>query len=692
MDKCLQILNSVTQSYVIFAVAFVYVNGEINSYCAPYQGSICSSYLSTTNSKLVWFENNTSSWANEQISKDLWNELNLKEPCRSAAKKLLCMYAFPECLLKDNMHNGLPLCYEDCIAVKEQFCYNVWALLEDNKKTGIFLQKRGHFRLPNCDILPKYEPNHKALKSAPTCSYAGVMDMRQEDITYECVVGNGRFYQGMRNVTRDDLPCQRWDTQEPHTHVRPPSYLPELQDAENYCRNAGGEVDRPWCFTRDPAVRWQYCDVPMCTAQQHAHSNSNVSTTDHASSHNNSLSRSTHPVLVRMDQYLTPKVLAVTCAVGLLALLVAVGSVVAGILLCRRRKRRRKRRFNRSNNRPSNDQRNSLLDIDIDLRKLPSNQAYHRTGAQLNPRLEQLEFPRNDIIYVRDLGQGAFGRVFQARAPGLVADEEFTLVAVKMLKDDATEDLQDDFEKEACLLAEFDHPNIVKLLGICAIGRPMCLLFEYMARGDLNEYLRQCSTQRNASCFMTKGDNTGDSSDGGEMAMSHLQQLNIALQIAAGMVYLSDRKFVHRDLATRNCLINENMVVKIADFGLSQKIYLQDYYKGDEHDAIPVRWMPLESILYNKYTAESDVWAFGVCVWEIFTFALQPYYGMTHEEVVRYLKAGHVLPAPEHAPPAIYELMRRCWAARPQDRPPFRALHHHLQVAAHQAQLVQQQS
>ncbi|KAH0822359.1 hypothetical protein GEV33_000432 [Tenebrio molitor] len=129
-------------------------------------------------------------------------------------------------------------------------------------------------------------------------------------------------------------------------------------------------------------------------------------------------------------------------------------------------------------------------EVNIDLDKLPSNMAYHRHGVTLNPKLEKLEFPRNDIIYIKDLGQGAFGRVFQAKAPGLVSGEEFTLVAVKMLKDDASEDMQDDFEKEACLLAEFDHPNIVKLLGVCAIGRPMCLLFEYMGKGDLNEFLR----------------------------------------------------------------------------------------------------------------------------------------------------------------------------------------------------------
>jgi len=213
------------------------------------------------------------------------------------------------------------------------------------------------------------------------------------------------------------------------------------------------------------------------------------------------------------------------------------------------------------------------------LDKLPNNEAYHKTSAQLNPMLEKLEFPRNNIIYVRDLGQGAFGRVFQAKAPGLVPGEEFTNVAVKMLKEEASDDLLLDFEREACLLAEFDHPNIVKLLGVCALGRPMCLLFEYMGRGDLNEFLRSCSPSSYIIRAPSNADDNGAKT--GELSrLSHMDLINIALQVASGMVYLSDRKFVHRDLATRNCLINDQMIVKIADFGLSQKIYLQDYYKG----------------------------------------------------------------------------------------------------------------
>lgn len=313
--------------------------------------------------------------------------------------------------------------------------------------------------------------------------------------------------------------------------------------------------------------------------------------------------------------------------------------------------------------------------IEIDLTKLPSNMAYHCTDFKLNPKLESLEYPRNDIIYIRDIGQGAFGRVFQAKAPGLFKGEPFTMVAVKMLKDEATEDMQQDFEREACLMADFDHPNIVKLLAVCAIGKPMCLLFEYMGRGDLNAFLRSCSP----SNYIVRGP-SGDFSD---VRLTLLDLLSISKQVAAGMVYLSDRKFVHRDLATRNCLVNDQMVVKIADFGLSQKIYLSNYYKGSENDAIPIRWMPLEALLYNRFTIESDVWAFGVVLWEIFSFGLQPYFGMTHEEVIKFIKDGNCLPYPENTPGPIYQVMKNCWNRKVSARPPFTTLFKQL-TAAHE--------
>lgn len=616
-------------TYLILVVIASICKAEYDGYCASYNGKICSSYLNNTG--FVWYNmsnDNTGGWLNEQITTGLWDEMiaTLKEPCRSAAEKLLCLYAFPECSMQNNHEIGLPLCYEDCIAVKQQFCHIDWALAEDNKQRGIYFKSRGHFELPDCDRLPKY----KVENSSRSCSYAGLTEMKTEEITYDCIKDRGRFYQGKVNRTKDGLECQNWDSQTPHSHVRPPNVFSEIRDAENYCRNAGAEEHVPWCFTTNSTVRWQYCDIPRCAES-----------------------------FAKEEHMLTPTFLLITSGIGLATILV---TMLLILLLCHRIHKRR-----------SGYGRTGTGEVTIDLDKLPSNMAYHRTAITLNPKLEQLEYPRNDIIYIRDLGQGAFGRVFKAKAPGLVPGEDFTMVAVKMLKEEASEDLQDDFEKEACLLAEFEHPNIVKLLGVCAMGRPMCLLFEYMGRGDLNEFLRQCSPNNYILRSMDMDD--GHREIYRDNQLTHLDLLNVAMQVACGMVYLSDRKFVHRDLATRNCLIDDSMVVKIADFGLSQKIYLQDYYKGDEHDAIPVRWMPLESILYNKYTAESDVWAFGVCLWEIFSFALQPYFGMTHEEVVRFLKAENVLSCPDNTPSSVYELMKQCWQQKPIDRPSFRTIH-----------------
>lgn len=159
------------------------------------------------------------------------------------------------------------------------------------------------------------------------------------------------------------------------------------------------------------------------------------------------------------------------------------------------------------------------------------------------------------------------------------------------------------------------------------------------------------------------------------------------------MVYLSDRKFVHRDLASRNCLLDATGNCKIADFGLSQRVYSShggnDYYRGDEEDAIPIRWMPPEAVLQNKYTIESDVWAFGVLLWEIFSLALQPYYGLSHEEVVKYVKSGKVLQCPENTPKSMHNVMVKCWNLRPSERPVFRSIHRELETVGRELILIQ---
>ena len=208
----------------------------------------------------------------------------------------MCAYAFPKCLLKHGWDPvGLPLCYEDCIAVKLLFCFREWALIEENKHSGIAVKSRGHFQLPDCDSLPRINDTsspctpakltemapeeitctaNRILIFIPTCpvqqvaeypmygihSFVSVLFSKKDD----CQKGRGRFYQGTINVTKSGLTCQRWDRQEPHSHKSPPFVFPEVQNSENYCRNAGGEERYPWCYTTDANIRWQHCDIPRC--------------------------------------------------------------------------------------------------------------------------------------------------------------------------------------------------------------------------------------------------------------------------------------------------------------------------------------------------------------------------------------------------------------------------------------------
>ncbi|KAH0628373.1 hypothetical protein JD844_009448 [Phrynosoma platyrhinos] len=497
-------------------------------------------------------------------------------------------------------------------------------------------------------------------------------------VSATCYKGNGLTYKGSVNVTASGIPCQKWNEQVrkhiskwkkelktpsgnyyiischqvPHSHRKAPQVFPELSNAVNYCRNPGGINEQPWCYTKDASVKWEYCNIPHCGDE--------------------SLSRGITKPSVAVPHYppsFSPAYSMTVIIAIISSFAVLFIFIITALICCRRRKQWKNK------TREAAPPALTTLPSELLLDRLHPNPMYQRMPLLLNPKLFSLEYPRNNIEYVRDIGEGAFGRVFQARAPGLLPYEPFTMVAVKMLKEEASADMQADFQREAALMAEFDNPNIVKLLGVCAVGKPMCLLFEYMAFGDLNEYLRNRSPRSLCSLSDNNLDIGIRPSSPNFLALSCTDQLYIAKQVAAGMAYLSERKFVHRDLATRNCLVGENMVVKIADFGLSRNMYSADYYKANENDAIPIRWMPPESIFYNRYTTESDVWAYGVVLWEIFAFGMQPYYGMAHEEVIYYVRDGNILSCPDNCPLELYNLMRLCWSKQPSDRPSFASIH-----------------
>ncbi|XP_038161251.1 high affinity nerve growth factor receptor [Cyprinodon tularosa] len=275
---------------------------------------------------------------------------------------------------------------------------------------------------------------------------------------------------------------------------------------------------------------------------------------------------------------------------------------------------------------------------------------------------------RQDIVLKWELGEGAFGKVYLAECANLSPDSDKMLVAIKTLKD-ANESTRQDFQREAELLTVLQHQHIVRFYGVCTDGEPLAMVFEYMRHGDLNRFLR------------AHGPDARMLEESKMPPMGQLtlpQMLHIAAQIASGMVYLASLHFVHRDLATRNCLVGEGLVVKIGDFGMSRDIYSTDYYRVGGRTMLPIRWMPPESIMYRKFTTESDIWSFGVVLWEIFTYGKQPWYQLSNSEAIECITQGRELERPRTCPKEVYLLMQGCWQREPQQRMVIKDIHSRL--------------
>uniref|UniRef100_A0AAQ5XWL6 Fibroblast growth factor receptor 4 n=1 Tax=Amphiprion ocellaris TaxID=80972 RepID=A0AAQ5XWL6_AMPOC len=279
------------------------------------------------------------------------------------------------------------------------------------------------------------------------------------------------------------------------------------------------------------------------------------------------------------------------------------------------------------------------------------------------------EFPRENLTLGKPLGEGCFGQVVRAEAYGINKDspEQATTVAVKMLKDDATDKDLADLISEMELMKVMDkHKNIINLLGVCTQDGPLYVLVEYASKGSLREYLR---ARRPPGM-----DYTFDVTKVPEEQLTFKDLLSCAYQVARGMEYLASKRCIHRDLAARNVLVTEDNVMKIADFGLARGVHQIDYYKKTTNGRLPVKWMAPEALFDRVYTHQSDVWSFGVLMWEIFTLGGSPYPGIPVEELFKLLKEGHRMDKPSNCTHELYMMMRECWHAVPTQRPTFKQL------------------
>ncbi|XP_077448343.1 fibroblast growth factor receptor 4 [Stigmatopora argus] len=279
------------------------------------------------------------------------------------------------------------------------------------------------------------------------------------------------------------------------------------------------------------------------------------------------------------------------------------------------------------------------------------------------------EFPRDNLTLGKPLGEGCFGQVVRAEAYGINKDapNQATTVAVKMLKDDATDKDLADLISEMELMKVMDkHKNIINLLGVCTQDGPLYVLVEYASKGSLREYLR---ARRPPGM-----DYTFDVTKVPEEQLTFKDLLSCAYQVARGMEYLASKRCIHRDLAARNVLVTEDNVMKIADFGLARGVHQIDYYKKTTNGRLPVKWMAPEALFDRVYTHQSDVWSFGVLMWEIFTLGGSPYPGIPVEELFKLLKEGHRMDKPSNCTHELYMMMRECWHAVPTQRPTFKQL------------------
>ncbi|XP_017106174.2 focal adhesion kinase 1 isoform X2 [Drosophila bipectinata] len=299
-------------------------------------------------------------------------------------------------------------------------------------------------------------------------------------------------------------------------------------------------------------------------------------------------------------------------------------------------------------------------------------------GDYSTPTVRNYELDRAHITPSAKIGVGQFGDVYvgtytlpkSAKAKNYVGNgkdssnsnqrnadgrPDVIQVAIKTCKANDDPEKTENFLAEAYIMQKFDHPHIIRLIGICSV-MPIWIVMELAKLGELRAYLKTNSER-----------------------LTHGTLLKYCYQLSTALSYLESKKFVHRDIAARNVLVSTPTCVKLADFGLSRWVSDQSYYHSTPTVALPIKWMSPESINFRRFTTASDVWMFGVCIWEILMLGVKPFQGVKNSDVISKLENGERLPLPPNCPPRLYSLMSQCWAYEPLKRPNFKRIKETLQ-------------
>ncbi|RUS89301.1 hypothetical protein EGW08_002908, partial [Elysia chlorotica] len=299
------------------------------------------------------------------------------------------------------------------------------------------------------------------------------------------------------------------------------------------------------------------------------------------------------------------------------------------------------------------------------------------------------EFPRERLKLLEVIGKGKFGQVWSAEVLNIIGTGQWELVAVKMCKETSTDVEKMDFLNEVALVSEIPkHLNVVNYLGCCTAIEPSLLIMEYITGGDLLRFLRKhrkfdlYADQPNvdtrselilsAETAEVRHANTANwAKMAREMSFVNLSFQPDDLSMEVCLKHRITLQIIHRDLAARNVLVSDRGVCKITDFGLARSTDESDTYERTSKGALPIRWMSPEALTDGCYSSKSDVWAYGVLLWEIVTLGASPYPGLSARDVFRFVNSGSTMDRPDHCSSDLYKLMKECWAYKPQQRLDF---------------------
>uniref|UniRef100_A0A8C6EYA8 Receptor tyrosine kinase like orphan receptor 2 n=1 Tax=Marmota marmota marmota TaxID=9994 RepID=A0A8C6EYA8_MARMA len=578
-----------------------------DGFCQPYRGIACARFIG----------NRTIYVDSLQMQGEIENRItaaftmigtstHLSDQCSQFAIPSFCHFVFPLCDARSRAPKPRELCRDECEVLESDLCRQEYTIARSNPLILMRLQ------LPKCEALPMPES-----PDAANCMRIGIPAERLGRY-HQCYNGSGSDYRGTASTTKSGHQCQPWALQHPHSHHLSSADFPELGGGHAYCRNPGGQMEGPWCFTQNKNVRMELCDVPSCSPR--------------------------HSSKMGILYILVPSI-AIPLVIACLFFLVC---------MCR----------NKQKASASTPQRRQLMaspsqDVEMPL-----------INQHKQAKLKEISL--SSVRFMEELGEDRFGKVYKGHLFGPTQGEQTQVVAIKTLKDKAEGPLREEFRHEAMLRARLQHPNIVCLLGMVTKDQPLSMIFSYCSHGDLHEFLVMRSPHSDVGS--TDDDRTVKS------ALEPPDFVHVVAQIAAGMEYLSGHHVVHKDLATRNVLVYDKLNVKISDLGLFREVYSADYYKLMGNSLLPIRWMSPEAIMCGKFSIDSDIWSYGVVLWEVFSYGLQPYCGYSNQDVVEMIRNRQVLPCPDDCPAWVYALMIECWNEFPSRRPRFKDIHSRLRA------------